>query len=378
MLATNTLASLEKVVTFLVMLGILVTLHEFGHFIVARRNRVRVNEFAIGMGPKVFGWTSKRSGTLYSIRALPIGGYCAMEGEDGKTSEAEQQREFRAEQNFNAADGNFQSKAAWRRLLIVLAGPAANFVLAFVILLIGAIAFGVPSEKSVSAIVTQVVPKSPAARNGLQPGDHIVALHINGKDVTNAGALIDTIHASLGKHIEVTYERNGVAKTIDVAPEPCPTNAHQGCIGFVPEPAFERVGFAEAVKDSGIEFYNIADNTFMSISLLVTHFSTYASQVSGPIGMGQAATVVQDFGWGPYFTLAATISFALGFFNLIPIPALDGGRAAFIIAEMLRGKPVDPEKEALVHIAGFAALMALMVLVAFHDIARIVSGKGVL
>ena len=358
------------------MLGILITLHEFGHFIVARRNRVRVNEFAIGMGPKIFGWTSPRSGTLYSLRALPIGGYCAMEGEDGKTSEAEQQREFRA--GAALGDGNFQGKAAWRRLLIVLAGPVANFVLAFVILVIGALAFGVPSEKSVSAIVTQVVPKSPAARNGLQPGDHIVAVHIGSKDVTNAGALIDTIHASLGKHLDVTYVRNDVSRTIDVVPEACPTNAHQGCIGFVPEPTFERVGIVEAIQDSGIEFYNIADNSVSSVVLLVTHFGTYASQISGPIGMGQAATVVQDFGWGPYFTLAATISFALGFFNLIPIPALDGGRAAFIIAEMLRGKPVDPEKEALVHIAGLAALMALMVLVAFHDIARIVSGKGVL
>lgn len=379
MLATNTLASFEKVLTFLVMLGVLITLHEFGHFLVARRNRVRVNEFAIGMGPKLFGWVSKRSGTLYSVRALPIGGYCAMEGEDGKSSEAEQQREFRAgDGDSGFTEGNFQSKAAWRRLLIVLAGPVANFILAFVILLVGALAFGVPSDKSVSAIVTQVMPKSPAALNGLQPGDRIVALHVNGKDVTNSGALIDTIHASLGKRLDVTYVRNSVPHSIVVSPEPCPANAHQGCIGFVPEPAFERVGFIEAVKDSGIEFYNIADNTFMSISLLVTHFTQYASQVSGPIGMGQAATVVQDFGWGPYFALAATISFALGFFNLIPIPALDGGRAAFIIAEMLRGKPVDPEKEALVHIAGFAALMALMVLVAFHDIARIVSGKGVL
>ena len=94
--------------------------------------------------------------------------------------------------------------------------------------------------------------------------------------------------------------------------------------------------------------------------------------------MGQVAATVQDWGWGPYFSLAATISFALGLFNLLPIPALDGGRAAFIIAELIRGRPVDPEKEAMVHIAGFAALMALIMLVAFHDIVRIVSGQGVM
>ncbi|MEO9171163.1 MAG: M50 family metallopeptidase, partial [Candidatus Baltobacteraceae bacterium] len=376
----NSIASFEKVLTFLVMLGVLVLLHEYGHFIVARRNRVRVNEFAIGMGPKIVGWTSKRSGTLYSIRALPIGGYCAMEGEDGKTSEAEQQRDFREQTKTAGApvSTNFQSKTTRQRLAIVLAGPVANFILAFVLLLVGALAFGVPSDKVGAAVVTQVVAGTPAAANGLRPGDRIVSLRIEGKEVTAASALIASIHRSLGKHIDVTYLRDGAQRTIHVVPIPCPQNARQGCIGFVPQPAYERVGLVEAVKDSGIMFYNIADNTFTSIGLLVTKFSTYASQVSGPIGMGQAATVVQDFGWGPYLTLAATISFALGLFNLLPIPALDGGRAAFIVAEMLRGKPVDPEKEALVHITGLAALMALMILVAFHDIARIVSGKGVL
>ncbi|MDQ2864746.1 MAG: M50 family metallopeptidase [Candidatus Eremiobacteraeota bacterium] len=382
MLSSSSIASFEKVLTFLVMLGLLVLLHEYGHFVVARRSRVRVNEFAIGMGPKIVGWTSKRSGTLYSIRALPIGGYCAMEGEDGKTSEAEQQRDFQAQARTQGAipagSVNFQAKSTWQRLGIVLAGPLANFVLAFAILLIGALAFGVPSDKVGAAIVTQVVANTPAAANGLRPGDRIVSLAIEGKAVTAASALIDEIHRSLGKHIDVTYLRAGTTKTIHVVPVPCPQNARQGCIGFVPEPAFERVGILESVKDSGLEFYNIAGNTFMSIGLLATKFTTYASQVSGPIGMGQAATVVQDFGWGPYLTLAATISFALGLFNLLPIPALDGGRAAFIVAEMLRGKPVDPEKEAMVHITGLAALMALMLLVAFHDIVRIVSGKGVL
>jgi regulator of sigma E protease len=376
LLAVVNLDSIEKIVTFLVMLSILVVLHEFGHFIVARRNGVRVNEFAVGMGPKVVGWKSPRTGTLYSVRALPIGGFCAMEGEDNKTSEAEQQREFR-ERPVDPG-GNFQSKSPWRRLGIIIAGPVANFILAYVILLIGALAFGIPSDRIDRAVVTQVVDNTPAAKAGLQPGDHIVAVSISGTKVADASKLIDTIHASLGKPMEVTYVRNGAKSTIRVVPAPCPQNAKQGCIGFVPQPAFERVGFVEAVKYSALSFANVADQTVSQLGLLVTHFTKYAGQVSGVVGMGQAAGVIQEFGWGPYFALAATISFALGLFNLLPFPALDGGRAAFIIAELLRGKPVDPEKEALVHIAGFAALMALMVLVAFHDIARIVAGKGVL
>lgn len=377
LLALVSLASLGKIVTFLVMLSILVVLHEYGHFIVARRNGVRVNEFAVGMGPKIVGWQSPRSKTLYSIRALPIGGYCAMEGEDNKTSEAEKQREY-ADDPASMRSDSFQAKSPWRRLAIVVAGPIANFILAYVILLVGALAFGVPSPRVDRAVVTSVLPNSPAEKHGLKPGDHILAVRISGKNVTNAGKLIDTIHASLGKPMDVTYARDGVNTTIHVVPAPCPTNVKQGCIGFAPEPSFERTGFVDAVKYSAIGYINVADQVVSSLGLLVTHFTKYASQVSGVVGMGQVAGVVQDFGWGPYFSLAATISFALGLFNLLPFPALDGGRGAFIVAELLRGKPVDPDKEALVHIAGFAALMALMVLVAFHDIARIVSGKGAL
>lgn len=376
-LTIASLVGFEKIVTFLVMLSVLVVLHELGHFVLARRNGVRVNEFAVGMGPKLLGWRSPNSGTLYSLRALPIGGYCAMQGEDGKTSEAEQQREFRTA---GAEQDNFQAKPAWRRLAIVLAGPAANFVLCYAILLVGALAFGVVGNGNssvVQPIVGILVPGSPAAIAGLQAGDRIVQL--NGVPMANGKKLVDTIHDSLGKRLDLVYVRNGVRNEVYVTPTQCNVVGKKwGCIGFSPVPAYQRVGLAEAVRQSGVEFAGIADQTVGSVVLLVTHFTKYAPQISGVIGMGQVATTVQDWGWGPYLWLAATISFALGLFNLLPIPALDGGRAAFIVAEMVRGKPVDPEKEAMVHIAGFAALMALMILVAFHDIARIASGNGVM
>ncbi|HTX57023.1 MAG TPA: M50 family metallopeptidase [Candidatus Acidoferrales bacterium] len=376
LLALVTLDSIDKIATFLVMLSVLIVLHEYGHFLVARRNGVRVNEFSVGFGPKLLGWVSPRSGTLYSLRVLPIGGYCLMEGEDNKTSEASQQRAFRSD-SARPASENFQSKPAWRRLAIVLAGPVANFVLAYVILVIGALAFGVPSNRIDRAVVTGVMQGYPAAAQGLRPGDRIVAVQVGGRDVTGADSLVDTIHASLGKKIDLTYVRNGAMTTIHVRPKPCPQNAKWGCVGFTPELAYERVPFLQGLQYANLEYVNVADQTFSSLGMLITQFTRYAPQISGVVGMGQVAGIVQEFGWGPYLTLAATISFALGVFNLLPIPALDGGRAAFIIAELLRGKPVDPEKEAFVHLAGFAALMALMLLVAFHDIARIVSGQGV-
>jgi regulator of sigma E protease len=389
-LAATNLIGLEKVVQFVLMLSILIVLHELGHFIVARRNGVRVNEFAVGMGPKLFGWTSPRTGTLYSVRALLIGGYCAMEGEDNKTSEAEQQREFQL--NRHSASGsvlpvgeaagapntsnNFQAKTPWQRLAIVLAGPVANFILCYALLLFSAIAFGIQSSHA-QPMVGQLVTGSPAQHAGIRVGDRIV--EVNGADVSSGQQLIDTIHKSLGKRLELVYVRDGVRTTVNVTPAPCPpSQPNQGCIGFLPVPQYEHVGLGEAFSASFNEFAYIADMSVGSIGMLVMHFTKYAPQVTGVIGMGQAATTIQDFGWGPYIWLAATISFALGLLNLLPVPALDGGRAAFIVAELVRGKPVDPEKEAMVHIAGFAALMALMLLVAFHDIARIVSGNGVL
>ena len=373
-LTIATLVGIEKIATFLVMLSVLVVLHELGHFVLARRNGVRVNEFAVGMGPRLLGWTSPRTGTTYSLRALPIGGYCAMQGEDGKTSEAEQQREFRG--THVSEQDNFQAKSAWRRLAIVLAGPLANFVLCYVILLVGAMTFGVVGNGN-QPVVGILVSGSPAAVAGLRPGDRIVEL--DGTPVTTGSKLVDQIHGSLGKRLDLVYSRDGARTEVYVTPALCPIPGKKlGCIGFSPVPAYERVGVFEAVRQSGVQFRNIADQTIGSIVLLVTHFTKYAPQISGVIGMGQVAATVEDWGWGPYLWLAATISFALGLFNLLPIPALDGGRAAFIVAEIIRGKPVDPEKEAMVHIAGFAALMALMLLVAFHDIARIASGNGVM
>jgi regulator of sigma E protease len=377
LLAVVTLIGFEKVLTFLVMLSVLIVLHELGHFVLARRNGVRVNEFSVGFGPHLIGWTSPRTGTHYSLRALPIGGFCAMEGEDARVSEAQQQRDFRA--GGAAPQNNFQAKSPWSRLAIVAAGPIANFLLCYAILLIGALAFGVASDKAnYQPVVGDVVPGSPAAIAGIRPGDHILA--IDNVAITSGKSLVDTIHAALGKKLDLVYERNGIRSEIYVSPRPCPAQVGKnlGCIGFSPVPAYERVPFGTAVRQSADEFVAIADQTFAGLALLVTQFAKYAPQIAGPIGMGQVAATVQDWGWGPYFSLAATISFALGLFNLLPIPALDGGRAAFIIAELIRGRPVDPEKEAMVHIAGFAALMALIMLVAFHDISRIVTGQGVM
>jgi len=398
----SSLDGLGKIAVFLIMLSVLVVLHEAGHFLFARLHGVRVNDFAVGFGPTLLKWTSPRSGTNYRVNLLPIGGYCAMQGEDGKTSEAEQQRDFRDHQAPPDAlpsagasgavavlerpqtastvspvrqDDNFQSKPAWQRLSIIVAGPIANFVLAYVILLFAAVAFGIASDNA-SPQIGMLLPNSPAVRAGLHMGDAIVA--IDGVAYTTGEGVIKKIHGSANKPLRITYRRHGSDATVTVTPYKA-QNGHgsEGRIGFTPMPTFQRVGILHAIPIAATEVYNGAAMQVAGYAELLSHPRQHFSSLSGVIGMGRVASAEQDLGWAPYLQFAAVISIALGILNLLPFPALDGGRAVFIVAEMLRGRSVEPEKEALVHVTGFAVLMVLMVFVAYRDIANIVSGKGI-
>jgi regulator of sigma E protease len=364
----------EKLLLFLVMLSVLVVLHEYGHFLLARRNGVRVDDFALGMGPTLLKWTSKRSGTNYRLNLFPIGGYCAMKGEDGKTTEAEQQRAFRTDGKHD--DDNFQAKTPWQRLAIVVAGPVANFIVALVLLFLSAAVFGIPGPAPTTKVY-QLLPGYPAARAGLHPGDVITA--INGVPMHDGDQLVHTIYAAPGKTLHVTYQRDGhstvVAITTRIVPDRA-TGKPQGRLGFSPMPAMQPASIPQALQVAWAQFSQVFTGTLDVLGQLVTNFAATAGQLQGPIGIAQVSAQVADFGWGAYMSLAATLSISLGIFNLLPIPALDGGRGLFIIVELLRGKPVDPEKEALVHFGGFAALIVVMLAVAYHDIARIVAGQA--
>src|SRR5579872_299138 len=373
LLALPSFAAIGKIVVFLVMLSVLVVLHELGHFIVARWNHVRVNDFALGMGPTLLKWTSPHSGTNYRLNLFPIGGYCAMQGEDGKTNEAEQQRRFLAEGESNE-DGNFQAKSPVRRLAIVAAGPIANFMVAFVLLFVAAIGFG---SMVATTTVDALQPDMPAVKMGLHPGDTIV--RVDGTQIKSGAQLVDIIHGATGKRLTLVVRRGDQTLTLVGTPVSRELGGKRvGLLGFAPRQEAQRAGLGEALGYAGGSFWFFIVMQLGVLGALVTTPAHAIGGLAGPVGIAAISGQVQNLGWGPYMMLAAQLSISLGIFNFLPIPALDGGRGAFIIAELLRGKPVDPEKEAVVHFAGFAALMILMVLVTYHDIVRLVAGKGTL
>jgi regulator of sigma E protease len=223
-------------------------------------------------------------------------------------------------------------------------------------------------------VVQQSIPGLPADRAGVQAGDRIIS--IDGRAMPDGNVLVNTIHHALGKRIHVVYEHAGQQRAFDAVPVGIPADPKEGHLGFSPLQATHPVSVLVAAGFAGSEFSAFITSTLGVLGGLVTHPAQVAGQVTGPIGIAQVSAQAQDFGPYIFLRLSAMLSISLGIFNLLPIPALDGGRAAFILVEMLRGRPVDPEKEALVHVGGFAVLIVLMLAVSYHDISALASRHG--
>ena len=347
-----------KVFVFLALLSALVVFHEFGHFVFAKMAGVTVTDFAVGFGPSIVA--VRRGDTTYRLNLLPLGGYCKMVGED-------------TADDGSADPGNFQRKSIGARLAIIAAGPLFNLVLAVIIFASLAAISGIAT--GATNVVDSVKTDSPAARAGLQPGDVISVL--DGAPVRSGDEMVSYIHAHPGKTMTVEVLRAGKPVQLVIRAEPVDVDGQKmGQFGFVPKPAMEHKG---ALDDIGFGFSMVGKVVALNLAGVGEAIRNHDSSViHGPVGIGRIVAAAEDLGVLVVLSLAAQLSTMLGVINLFPFPALDGGRLVFILVELIRGKPVDPEKEGLVHLTGFALLMMLIVFVTYHDILAWVQGKGVL
>ena len=342
---------------FVLIFGTIVLAHEFGHYLLAKVNGIHVVEFAIGMGPKLAGF--HRNGTDYVIRLLPIGGACMFEGEDGLN----QQEGEPSPNSFNAAP-------VWARISSVVAGPMFNFILAFLlaIILVG-------FSGSDKPVILGVMEGYPAQMAGMEPGDMITRM--NGEKIYLSREIYINTYLNGDKPMVVEYERDGELYTTELVPM---YNEETGrhLIGLQ--------GYGEAVEAKGLNIFKYAYyevrysfvSTIKSLKMLVQGEAS-KDDVSGPVGIAQVIGEVAEEAtpYGPLVlvlnlcNIALLLSVNLGVLNLLPLPALDGGRLVFMLIEAVRGKPIPPEKEGMVHFAGFVALMVLMVFVLYNDIVRL-------
>lgn len=346
------------IILFVLIFGLIVISHELGHFLLAKKNGIRVVEFAVGMGPTLFHF--QRGETKYSLKVLPIGGACIFDGEDGVSA-----------QDSAADEGSFTSASVGARISSVVAGPLFNFILAFVLALI-VVAF----TGSDRPVVQSVAADSAAEAAGIQSGDRITRINKERIHVGRQIVLISMLNK--GEVLNVEYVRDGEKNTAEVTPI---YNSGDGryYMGFAGVSEYFKCNALEVFQYSFYELEYWVRATFKSLGMLFTG-QVSKDDVAGPVGIAQLVgdtyEEVKPYGISSIvfsmMNIAILLSVNLGILNLLPIPALDGGRLVFLLVELIRGKPVSPEKEGMVHLAGMVVLMLLMVFVLFNDISRLV------
>ncbi len=340
---TTVLTILAAILIF----ALLIFVHEFGHFITAKLTGIRVLEFAIGMGPKLFSWSKKE--TTYSLRLIPIGGYCAMEGEDANSSDP------RAINN----------KPAWQRLIVLASGAFMNILLGFVLLVV----MTAQGSHVVTNRIGEVQAETAAAHGGLMPGDEI--LKIAGARTPIGAEVMWTTQRRGSAETEFLIRRDGQEHTISIAPW-----EYDGTYryGFTLQSVENNFGETLKLSYHGTFFYSK-----LVLGSIVDLFrgEVAISELSGPIGIvSEIGSAVQETaktgmeGFLSLLNLAILLTINLGIFNLLPIPALDGARIFFVLIEMIRKKPIPPEKEGMIHFIGFALLILLSVFIAAMDIMK--------
>jgi regulator of sigma E protease len=320
--------------------GVLIIVHELGHFTLAKLNGVRVEEFSIGMGPKLFSKQGKE--TKYSLRLFPIGGYVKMMGEEESVDD----------------ERSFSAKSPLRRISIIIAGVFMNYVLAIVIF-----TFFIHNYGYTNTIPTSVVPASPASEAGLLPGDKI--LKVNGMRAFSYDNISAGIILSNGNPINISIDRNGEKKELSVTPRK--NEDGQLLIGL----NFSRVqnpGYLESFKQSFNQTASLVSQTFKGLEMIFTGKANLKTDVGGPLTIVKMSAETAKAGIWPLLYFTAFLSVNLAVFNLLPFPALDGGWCVILLIEFITRRKVPDKIVGILNYLGFAALIGLMILVTIKDI----------
>ena len=336
----------------ILILGIIVFIHEFGHFLFAKKSGIYVYEFSLGMGPRLFKFNRKNDETDYSIRLFPIGGYVQMAGEELELDEK------------IPVEKRMQSKTWMQRFLTVIAGIMFNFILAIVVFFIVGLFNGASQNKPYISAVEDGVNSGV-----INVGDRI--LYVNGKKVLFTDVMVLDVQLNSGKPLNLTVRgTDGVER--DVVLNPIEVNndgkiSYKYGIGLGDE---VKTGFVASLKYAFVKFSSLVTQMFLVIVNLFTG-KLGLSSLSGPIGIFSVVGESARAGFINLVYLVGFISLNVGFMNLLPIPALDGGRILFLIIEKIKGSKVDVKVENIIHTVGFALLMLLMLVITFNDIIKL-------
>jgi len=348
---------MTTLIILILMLGLLIFVHEFGHFIVAKKCGVHVEEFALGMGPIIYKFKRENDPTLYSLRLFPIGGFCAMAGE----VEEEKDKKLHKDQYMC-------NKKPYQKFLILVAGVTMNFLLAIVLFFIQGLIWGSSEQLSYIGLVT---PNSAIEEAGIKVGDRVVS--INGVK-TNTW---DKIQVALTlENKEESYEfvikkEDGSVKKYEITPKTeTDAEGNERLVFGLGAGENDNKGIWASIKYSLIKVYSV----FTSMALIIGKLFTGAlglNSLAGPVGMYSVVGQTAKLGIQNLLFLTAYLSVNLGFVNIIPFPAFDGGRIIFVLIEKIKGSPVNPKIENIIHTIGLFILMGLMLIITYQDIMRL-------